>query len=207
MVEPQEDRGRDRILGAARQLFGSSGFHQSPMSELASVAKVSVGQIYRLFNGKYDIIAAIVDEDMRLRLDAMHEILDDAETRRISVEEAFRRLVLGSLSSRDEALTFEILAEAHRNSSIAQGIARFCDDYRSILGRLAYIANPAMGEAQRDAAEELLLACLFGLGQRSLSKPTLPDDRTANDVSIMMMAALGCLSETESPASVEAACA
>ncbi len=207
MVEPQEDRGRDRILGAARQLFGSSGFHQSPMSELASVAKVSVGQIYRLFNGKYDIIAAIVDEDMRLRLDAMHEILDDAETRRISVEEAFRRLVLGSLSSRDEALTFEILAEAHRNSSIAQGIARFCDDYRSILGRLAYIANPAMGEAQRDAAEELLLACLFGLGQRSLSKPTLPDDRTANDVSIMMMAALGCPSEKESPASVEAACA
>lgn len=207
MVEQPEDRGRDRILGAARQLFGSSGFHQSPMSELASVAKVSVGQIYRLFNGKYDIIAAIVDEDMRLRLEAMHQILDDAETRRISVEEAFRRLVLGSLSSRNEALTFEILAEAHRNSSIAQGIAQFCDDYRSILGRLACIANPDMGKVQREAAEELLLACLFGLGQRSLSKPSLSEERTADAVSLMMMAALGSPLEKGNPTPIEAACA
>ena len=58
-----ERSGKERILEAARTLFDSHGFHQSSMAELAVAAQVSVGQIYRLFKGKEDIIAAIVQAD------------------------------------------------------------------------------------------------------------------------------------------------
>jgi TetR/AcrR family transcriptional repressor of uid operon len=51
---------RERIVSSARHLFATQGFHQTPMSELAVAAGVSVGQIYRLFTGKNAVIQAIV---------------------------------------------------------------------------------------------------------------------------------------------------
>ena len=59
MVAVQHEKdGRARIMDAARTLFSSNGFHQTSMAQLATAAQVSVGQIYRLFKGKEDVIEA-----------------------------------------------------------------------------------------------------------------------------------------------------
>jgi TetR/AcrR family transcriptional repressor of uid operon len=73
---------------------------------------------------------------------------------------------------------------------VANTVARFCDCYRVELRRLACIANPTLEEDGVEAAEELLLACLFGLAHRSLSKPRLPARQTAVLVTRMMLAAV-----------------
>ena len=62
MVAVQHEAdGRARILTAARTLFSANGFHQTSMAQLASAAQVSVGQIYRLFKGKEEVIEALVE--------------------------------------------------------------------------------------------------------------------------------------------------
>src|SRR3546814_12082863 len=52
---------RERIVDAARRLFGSKGFYATTTAELAEEATVSVGQIYLLFTEKDDDILHIVE--------------------------------------------------------------------------------------------------------------------------------------------------
>ena len=59
---------KDRILLAARKLFGENGFHRTSMSELAAGADMSVGLIYRSFKSKEEIIEAIVCADFDRKL-------------------------------------------------------------------------------------------------------------------------------------------
>lgn len=189
-MEQQEARGRERILAAARRLFVTSGFHQAPMSELSSIAGVSVGQIYRLFASKTDVIAAIVEEDTLLRLDELRRCAAMVEAGEGTIAEALQDLVRQTMSHREEGLSFEILAEAHRDDAVARTVASFCELYRNELRRIVDIANPALDEQQVRAAEEMLLACLFGLGHRSLSRPRLSKEETAIRVGQMMLLAL-----------------
>lgn len=186
----QEIGSRGRIIAAARQLFVAQGFHQTPMSELATVATVSVGQVYRLFKNKNDIILAIVDDDSHQRFGEMEAICERVKAGDLSIEAAVERITLLSMEEEDEALTFEILAEAHRNPDVAAMIGGLCGRYREIMRDLARVANPKLSEVDLDAAEELLLACLFGLGHRSLSRARLPIPQTAALTARMIVAAL-----------------
>lgn len=49
----------DAILRAALKLFAENGFHSSPISQLAALAGVSVGSIYRYFTDKDELIHAV----------------------------------------------------------------------------------------------------------------------------------------------------
>mgnify|MGYP003344784275 CR=1 FL=1 len=110
MVAAQHEKSsRDRVLAAARDLFNSHGFHQTSMAELASAAQVSVGQIYRLFKGKEDIIEAIVHADADQwaeDVDILRKRLDSGE---LSIDDTFEQLMLHVIDEKDEALSFDIL--------------------------------------------------------------------------------------------------
>lgn len=191
MVAVQHELGsRDRILNAARTLFASQGFHQTSIAELANEAKVSVGQIYRLFKGKEDVISAIVKADAADRmveLVALHEQLKAGE---LTIERTIELMTLTAMDSKEEALSFDILAEAFRNSSVGTTITGMCLDYRSVLRELACIANPRLSGEALDAAEEMIMACMFGLGHRSLSMPQLGPDKTASWTARFIVAGL-----------------
>src|SRR3546814_16804418 len=57
------DPPRERIIMAARKLFDAKGFHKTTTAELAAEAAVSIGQIYRLFENKDDVVLALVEEN------------------------------------------------------------------------------------------------------------------------------------------------
>lgn len=185
-----ERSGKERILEAARTLFDSHGFHQSSMAELAVAAQVSVGQIYRLFKGKEDIIAAIVQADYNERcmhMDALRSRLDAGE---LTVEQTFEELLLHVVDEKDEALSFDILAESFRNRPVGDMIAAMCVRFRGYIRDFACAANPDLSGEALDGAEEIVLACLFGLGHRSLSRPSLSATDTARLSALMIVAAL-----------------
>lgn len=177
-------------MAAAKQLFSTKGFHQTAMSELASQAVISTGQIYRLFANKSDIIVAIVQDDTVQRIEVMNAIARDVDAGKIEVLEAIRLILLSSIEHGDEALSFEILAEGHRSEAVAQTIGQLCEAYREVLRGFALRVNPAMAEEAQKAAEELLLACMFGLGHRALSRSKLSDQETARRSADMIYAAL-----------------
>ena len=76
-----EDK-RTAILHAALELFAENGFHCSPVSRMAEIAKVAVGSIYRYFNDKDEIIHAVFEMvDEKLSKDMMAYV-DPARAKR-----------------------------------------------------------------------------------------------------------------------------
>ncbi|WCT74202.1 TetR/AcrR family transcriptional regulator [Sphingomonas naphthae] len=184
---------RARIVAAARHLFSTLGFHQTAMSELNAEANVSVGQIYRHFKGKADIILAIVQEDVDQRIAQMAQLRDQIDSGAITIEAGMTALCQLALDEENEALSFEILAEGHRNPDVRSTIGTLCLRYRRMLRDIAGAAHPGLSDAGLDASEELLLACMFGLGHRSLSEPRLSPGETARQTGRMLLGALRAL--------------
>ena len=56
---------RQRITEAARKLFITNGFHATGVAQIAKESGVAVGQIYRDFEAKEDIVAQIVEGDAK----------------------------------------------------------------------------------------------------------------------------------------------
>ncbi|KEQ55406.1 TetR family transcriptional regulator [Sphingobium chlorophenolicum] len=185
-----EQTGRDRILNAARDLFAAHGFHQSAMAELAAAAHVSVGQIYRLFKGKEDIIEAIVKYDMSEREAMILNLRNRLDAGEISIEQTFELLLLEVMDSKHEALSFDILAEAFRNERVGGTITEMCQIVRKSLSDFACAANPNLSGEALKSAEEIILACLFGLAHRSLSAPQISAERMAPQAAFMIVTAL-----------------
>ncbi|QDK35108.1 TetR/AcrR family transcriptional regulator [Sphingomonas sp. IC081] len=179
----------DRIRIAARELFATNGFHQTSMAELAAAAEMSVGLIYRSFKSKADIIEAIVRTDFDeklLEIGALRQQLADGE---LTVLETFRQLFLQVMDEGDEALSFDILAEGFRNERVGQTIGEMCERFRGYLREFARAANARLDGEDLEGATELLLGCLFGLGHRSISRPSLDSAHIAEQSARMIVAA------------------
>lgn len=185
-----EKSGKARILTAARDLFDSHGFHQTSMAELAAAAQVSVGQIYRLFKGKEDIIEALVHADADEWCDDMAILRERLHAGLLSIEQTFEQLLLHTIDEKNEALSFDILAESFRNPTVGDTIANMCMRFRTYIRDFACAANPDLSGEALEGAEEVVLACMFGLGHRSLSRPQLSAAATATLSARMIIAAL-----------------
>ncbi|WP_066765858.1 TetR/AcrR family transcriptional regulator [Sphingobium sp. CCH11-B1] len=202
MVAVQHEKnGRTAVLAAARDLFDSHGFHQTSMAELAASAHVSVGQIYRLFKGKEDIIEALIIDNVDQSCAEMTALCRQLDSGELSVDQAFEALLRYTVDSEDEALSFDIFAESFRNEAVSKTIGDMCARFRNIIRYFAYAANPRLAGQDLDAAEEVVLACMFGLGHRSLSRPKLDAACTAALSAKMILAALRSLAPAPAPAS------
>ncbi|MDT7535768.1 helix-turn-helix domain containing protein [Sphingobium sp. SA2] len=177
-------------MAAARDLFDSHGFHQTSMAELAAAAQVSVGQIYRLFKGKEDIIEALVHADADEWCDDMAILRERLHAGLLSIEQTFEQLLLHTIDEKNEALSFDILAESFRNPAVGDTIANMCMRFRTYIRDFACAANPDLSGEALEGAEEVVLACMFGLGHRSLSRPQLSAAATATLSARMIIAAL-----------------
>lgn len=190
-VAPQHGKdSRERILSAARALFDHRGFHQTPMADLALSAQVSVGQIYRLFKSKEDVISAIVEDDARIWNAQLSELRKQLDDRKLTIEQVFEHLLLDCVSEHHEGLRFDILVESVRQDRVGNIVAKLCADMREVLRYFACVANPALKDDALDVAEELLLACLFGIGHRRMSRPKMPGSQIAKEGARMVIDAL-----------------
>ena len=79
---------RSAILKATLELISEQGFHGTAMSEIADVAEVGAGTIYRYFEGKGDLITQLYLEIKR----DMGEALLDGYSEDLSLWERFRAL-------------------------------------------------------------------------------------------------------------------
>jgi len=190
-IAVQRDVGaRERIVAAARHLFASRGFHQTAMADLAKEAKVSVGAIYRSFESKADIVRAIISADTEQTLEDLNRLYDGLSDGRQTIEQVLEQLILEQFASKEGALSHEILAEAHRNADVAGTIGDFCCTYRRIIGRIVEVVNPNLSLEEREGAEELLLACMFGFAHRNLARPQLDAATTASIATKLILQAL-----------------
>jgi AcrR family transcriptional regulator len=173
------DARRRQILDAASACVRQAGFHGASMAEIAQAAGLSVGQIYRYFENKEAIIAAIVEADLA----EMHERFADLETSGAPLVETFidqsvEECTAPRYGAEHAALALEVLAEAGRNPRIYKVAKTAYAGQRALLRRLLDEACPdACDEAEKTARAEALCMIFDGLIVGGLVSPAA--DRTA----------------------------
>lgn len=81
---------QEKIFAAAFELIAKGGFHQSPMSKLANLAKVSVGTIYIYFENKDALVLALFE---RVRAQMEESILVNYNAK-LPIKSRFQTLFL-----------------------------------------------------------------------------------------------------------------
>jgi AcrR family transcriptional regulator len=167
-----EDR-RARILSAARQLFTQYGFHASGVARIAADSGVKVGQLYRDFACKEDIVAELVRADVVEFLDepALREAV---EARDFALVRAWiaRFLEEDPNDPGSYALFAEMFAEATRNDRVGD-IMREVDALvrGNILSALDALAPGEERAARRSELADFILAVGHGVLFRRISDP------------------------------------
>ncbi|SFR75883.1 transcriptional regulator, TetR family [Sphingomonas jatrophae] len=161
------EQRRTRIVAAARSLFAQQGFHGTGVAQIARESDVLVGQIYRDFAGKEDLIAAIVEQDIA-------ELLDDPNLTEAIATGDSRRLrdwISGFITRQPDEegrrLFADIAADALRNTRTAAILAAAQTRLRDSL-RLA-LTMLAPGE-QSAAARDTLAELIFTVGGAMLHR-------------------------------------
>jgi len=184
---------RKQILDAACDCVRKAGFHGASMAEIAAAAGLSVGQIYRYFENKEAIIAAIVAQDLA----EMHEKFAEFEGLDAPfVETLITQCAIGidrKCEPRRANLALEVIAEAARNPQVA-AIVRSADAAERALGRtmLDRVLPAECDEDERAARGEVLTMLFDGMMMRAVSNPDADREQIARVIEFMVR----CLLQT-----------
>jgi TetR/AcrR family transcriptional regulator, repressor for uid operon len=166
------ERRRAQILEAARACFRDRGFRQTTIEEICAEARISPGALYRYFDSKADLVAAIA-LDARAGAEAMLDRLNTAEGLVHALAE-MARAFFEAFEGGDAALLADIQAEAARDPLLARALQQ---RDRVAVGRIASAiekaaraggVHPALSPEE---AAETLMAALEGLAMRRTSRP------------------------------------
>ncbi|WP_395645650.1 TetR/AcrR family transcriptional regulator [Terricaulis sp.] len=167
------ERRRREILDAARACFRQHGFRLTTIEEICAEARISPGALYRYFDCKTDIIAAIA-LDARAEAEAMLTTLSSAERLIDGLAELARAFFETFDGDGDAALLADVWAEAARDPLLAKALA---GRERIAVGRMAAAIEraaraggiyPALAPEE---AAETLMAALEGMAlQRTLRR-------------------------------------
>ena len=129
MSQTQTDTVLDRptqILDAAVACFAKRGFHQASMHDISAEAGISVGLIYRYFQNKEAVIAAMAERHKK----QIHEILErarQAPNLRESLETLFTAHCGETEPQVTAAFVVDLFAEASRNGRVADLVSDVCE--------------------------------------------------------------------------------
>jgi AcrR family transcriptional regulator len=161
-------RRRTQILEAALSSFRERGFRQTTVEEICAEARISPGALYRYFDSKADIIAAIA-LDARAEAEAMLDRLGGAEGLIDGLAELARAFFETFDGGGDAALLADVWAEAARDPLLAAALQ---ERDRAAVARVA----AAIEKASRagaiypalapEEAAETLMAALEGMALR-----------------------------------------
>jgi AcrR family transcriptional regulator len=171
-LRPTPEARRQQILDAACDCVRQAGFHGASMAEIAKAAGLSVGQIYRYFENKEAIIAAIVAQDLA----EMREKFAEMESRPGDLVEAMTEHLPEAVDKCFDlgraALTLEVLAEASRNPKVA-AILQAADAQERVYAQamLDRSRKPEWTEAEFQARCEAVGLLFDGMVIRAVNHP------------------------------------
>jgi TetR/AcrR family transcriptional repressor of uid operon len=162
------ERRRAQVLEAARYCFRERGFRQTTIEEICGEARISPGMLYRYFDSKADIIAAIA-LDARAEAEAMLDHVSGADRLIDGLADLARAFFETFDGDGDAALLADVWAEATRDPLLAKALHQ---RDQAAVGRVsAAIEKAARAGAVYPAlspeeAAEMLMAALEGMALR-----------------------------------------
>jgi len=171
-VEPALDR-RSQILDAAVVCFAKHGFHQASMHDISAEAGISVGLIYRYFENKEAVIAAMADRHKK----EIQEVLErarEAPTLLESLEILFTAHCCENSPKVLSAFVVDLYAEASRNPQVANLVRDVLqtsmDGVTDLIARSPEGKNAA-GGLTRNELSELIFAVARGMLMYDVLQP------------------------------------
>jgi AcrR family transcriptional regulator len=157
---------RQLILDTSRRLFIQNGFHGTGVAQIAVASGIKVGQIYRDFSSKEDIIAAIAFRDLSQFLDeaTLQHAIDAGDMA------AIRQWILAFVTYDEDVEGYRLMPEIMAESSRNPRVARLQEDISAsvksaLVAALTAWAPGADREAARAELADLILTLGGGLCQ------------------------------------------
>ena len=174
---------RERILKAARKVFGARGFHAATIEEIADEAGLSNGAIYYNFESKGDLFFALLEEREQERLRRLRNMLTgatEAQSRELAIAEA-RDATRSLKESREwRMLLFEFVPYAARSKTLGPRLREHKRTFEAEMTEILAQWLGAVGRAPRIPADRLALVTLAlanGLAFEEVFDPgSVPDE-------------------------------
>jgi AcrR family transcriptional regulator len=169
--------GRDRILAAATTLFGTKGFSDVSMADVARAAGVTKAALYYHFTDKSDLYTKVA----LARIASIHEAMSEAANEGGTLEERLLRLaIVGFERLQADVYAPHVNAHEHLDDAHHQQLHKAMSDLQEPVIRCFAEAGPADAQLAPKVASELLGGVLFSLiftpGDADGDSP-LPKDR------------------------------
>src|ERR1700751_5466797 len=161
-----------QILDAAVVCFAKRGFHQASMHDISTEAGISVGLIYRYFQNKEAVIAAMADRHKTQILERARQ----AQSLLESLETLFTAHCGETEPQVTAAFVVDLFAEASRNPPVAELVSDVCEAAmngvtdliaRSPEGKGSYLTPREMAELIFAVNDGMLLRGVLRIGQSS----------------------------------------
>jgi AcrR family transcriptional regulator len=185
---------REQILGVCLKCFAAKGFHQTSMRDICAALDMSPGALYRYFDSKEDIIAAMIDADRAKMEKIFAAIPFDTPFPKV-VDLMVSATVEGFVDDNQLVLFNQINAEGTVNPKIAEALRVH---YGVMTDRLELLIRRAQERKEidivikpRDAAV-FMMAAFDGLCPRSAFDPSIHWRNLARVFTGLMLRALGC---------------
>jgi TetR/AcrR family transcriptional repressor of uid operon len=173
VAEPATLDRRTQILEAAVVCFAKHGFHQASMHDISAEAGISVGLIYRYFQNKEAVIAAMADRHKEEISGLLHRA-GQAPTLLESLEILFTAHCAESEPHVVSAFVVDLYAEASRNPAVADLVRDVLntsmDGVTKLIARSPEGQNASQGQTPRELAE-LIFAVARGMLMLDILQP------------------------------------
>lgn len=156
---------RERIIAAASLCFRKHGFYRTGMAEIATTCRLSVGQIYRYFVNKDEIIEAVVRDFMAKKISQRIILSCPLETIGDKLAQRWVKHTTNE-SEEDDGLMLEVWKEAYRQKNIAKIVQiaerKFHDQSSQALQK----QFPFLSDEDAKARVEIMVALCDGINLR-----------------------------------------
>lgn len=179
--DPKTDQKIAEILSRLRATFAEKGFDGASMQDLARAAGMSVGNFYRYFPSKSDIIAQMIALDMT-EMQAEFAGILAADTPLDALRHLIRAKVTSAQMQQDGQLWAEIAAMSRRNIDVGHAACTMEGEIATYLTDIfaAQTGLPRDLAKQRFAAEAAFIMLLVrSAGSISPRELSSYDDLTA----------------------------
>jgi AcrR family transcriptional regulator len=174
---------RRQILDAAAACFARDGFHRTSMQDIVRESGISAGLVYRYFEGKDDVIAAIVTEWHDQRQVFATGTVDS----RVAAYLDYLRSAGDPAAAARLRLGVQIWAEAVRNPRIRELARRNVDDPRTAVAA-ALTGVPLAAGIDPGALARVLISIYQGLQLQTTWDETLDNEAYVSTVAAVLMA-------------------
>jgi TetR/AcrR family transcriptional repressor of uid operon len=188
-------RRRNQVLDAANAVFQRHGFHTASMSQIAAEARMSVGHIYRYFDGKEALISAIVERDLDEARDIFERMLNDPAGAPAAFLKGVGDGVAKMLDRQRAALFLEVMAEAARSPKIAISARRQHEAALTCVGALFADGREPCTRFSPAQAVDLMTLVFSGLRLRAIQDPEADVDVLTATIRTFLADLLGLQSD------------